>query len=59
MSEFSQLGVVLTSQGLKYAVTGARTNSSGEVDTVPTELKSDEAHAKVSHNTWVGAFLVW
>ena len=41
MSESLQLGVVLTSQGSKYAVTGARTNSRSEVDTVLTELKSD------------------
>ena len=47
------------SQGSKYAVTGAHTNSRSEVDAVLTELKSDKAHAKVTHNTWVGAFLVW
>ena len=59
MSESLQLGVVLTSQGSKYAVTGARTNSRSEVDAVLTELKSDKAYAKATHNTWAAILLAW
>ena len=53
MPEFTQPGVVLTDRGSKYAVTGACASSRAEVDAVLAELKSDKAHAKATHNTWV------
>ncbi|UWQ78083.1 YigZ family protein [Leisingera sp. S132] len=47
-----KLGVVLSDRGSKYAVTGARVTSRGEVDAVLAELKTDRAYAKATHNTW-------
>ncbi|NVK16026.1 MAG: YigZ family protein [Rhodobacteraceae bacterium] len=47
-----KLGVVLTDRGSKYAVTGARVTSRGEVDAVLAELKSERSYAKATHNTW-------
>lgn len=52
MSELTQLGVVLTDRGSKYAVTGARVTSRAEIDSVLAELKTDKAYAKATHNTW-------
>ncbi len=52
MSELTQLGVVLTDRGSKYAVTGAQVTSRAEIDSVLAELKTDKAYAKATHNTW-------
>lgn len=52
MTELTQLGVVLSDRGSKYAVTGARATSRAEVDAVLAALKSDKAYAKATHNTW-------
>jgi putative IMPACT (imprinted ancient) family translation regulator len=48
----TQLGVVLTDRGSKYAVTGAEVSSRAEVDAVLAALKQDRAYAKATHNTW-------
>ncbi|WP_293575640.1 YigZ family protein [Phaeobacter sp.] len=47
-----RLGVVLTDRGSRYAVTGAVVRSRAEIDAVLSELKSDRAYAKATHNTW-------
>ncbi|WP_052265246.1 YigZ family protein [Ruegeria sp. ANG-R] len=52
MIQLTRLGVVLSDRGSKYAVTGARVSSRADVDAVLTELKSDKAYAKATHNTW-------
>jgi len=52
MPELNKLGVVLTDRGSRYAVTGAHVTSRAEIDAVLTELKSDRAYAKATHNTW-------
>ncbi len=52
MTALTKLGVVLTDRGSKYAVSGAKVSSRAEVDAVLTELKSDRAYAKATHNTW-------
>lgn len=52
MTELTQLGVVLSDRGSKYAVTGARVASRADVDAVLAALKSDKAYAKATHNTW-------
>ena len=48
----TQLGIVLTDRGSKYAVSGGQTSSREEVDAVLKELKRDKAYAKATHNTW-------
>ncbi len=48
----TQLGVVLTDRGSRYAVSGARVTSRAEVDQVLATLKSDRNYAKATHNTW-------
>ena len=50
--ELTQLGVILTDRGSRYAVTGARVSSRAGIDAVLAELKSDRAYAKATHNTW-------
>ncbi|MEX0307133.1 MAG: YigZ family protein [Ruegeria sp.] len=52
MIQLTRLGVVLSDRGSKYAVTGALVSSRADVDAVLTELKSDKAYAKATHNTW-------
>ncbi|MBE1284230.1 MAG: YigZ family protein [Rhodobacteraceae bacterium] len=52
MTELTQLGVILTDRGSKYAVTGARVTSRAEIDAVLAQLKQDRAYAKATHNTW-------
>ncbi|WP_278923010.1 YigZ family protein [Pseudophaeobacter profundi] len=48
----TQLGVVLTDRGSRYAVTGAPVTSRGQVDQVLADLKQDRSYAKATHNTW-------
>jgi putative IMPACT (imprinted ancient) family translation regulator len=48
----TQLGVVLTDRGSRYAVSGARVTSRAEVDQVLASLKRDRSYAKATHNTW-------
>ena len=48
----TQLGVVLTDRGSRYAVSGARVTSRAEVDQVLANLKRDRSYAKATHNTW-------
>lgn len=48
----TQLGVVLTDRGSRYAVTGAPVTSRAEVDQVLAGLKKDRSYAKATHNTW-------
>ncbi len=52
MTTLTRLGVILTDRGSKYAVTGAPVTSRADVDAVLSELKSDKAYAKATHNTW-------
>lgn len=48
----TQLGVILTDRGSRYAVTGAPVTSRGQVDQVLADLKQDRSYAKATHNTW-------
>lgn len=48
----TQLGVVLTDRGSRYAVSVARVTSRAEVDQVLANLKRDRSYAKATHNTW-------
>ncbi|MCD9149510.1 YigZ family protein [Pseudophaeobacter flagellatus] len=48
----TQLGVVLTDRGSRYAVTGAPVTSRAQVDQVLASLKEDRSYAKATHNTW-------
>jgi putative IMPACT (imprinted ancient) family translation regulator len=48
----TQLGVVLTDRGSRYAVSGAPVTSRAEVDLVLAALKSERSYAKATHNTW-------
>ena len=50
--KLTQLGVILTDHGSRYAVTGATVTSRAEIDAVLAELKTDRAYAKATHNTW-------
>ncbi|MCV6585086.1 MAG: YigZ family protein [Marinibacterium sp.] len=52
MTDLTQLGVILTDRGSKYAVSGAPVTSRGDVDAALAMLKSDRAYAKATHNTW-------
>lgn len=48
----TQLGVVLSDRGSRYAVSGAEVTSRAEVDRVLAQLKTDRSYAKATHNTW-------
>lgn len=52
MTALTQMGVILTDRGSKYAVSGASVRTRTEVDAVLRQLKSDKAYAKATHNTW-------
>ncbi|CUJ85066.1 hypothetical protein RUE5091_00293 [Ruegeria denitrificans] len=52
MTAVTQLGVILTDRGSKYAVSGAAVSTRANVDAVLQQLKSDKAYAKATHNTW-------
>ena len=52
MTTITCLGVILSDRGSKYAVSGADVASREDVDAVLTQLKSDKAYAKATHNTW-------
>lgn len=52
MTELTQLGVILTDRGSKYAVSGGRVSNRDEIDSMLSNLKSDKAYAKATHNTW-------
>lgn len=52
MTGLTQLGVVATDRGSKYAVSGARVTSRSDIDAVLADLKTDKAYAKATHNTW-------
>ncbi|WP_083098012.1 YigZ family protein [Pseudophaeobacter leonis] len=48
----TQLGVVLTDRGSRYAVSGAPVTARADVDLVLAALKSERSYAKATHNTW-------
>lgn len=48
----TKLGVVLTDRGSRYAVSGAQVRNRAEIDAVLSQLKSERAYAKATHNTW-------
>ncbi|WP_420584663.1 YigZ family protein [Ruegeria sp.] len=52
MTSPTQLGVILTDRGSKYAVSGATVTTRADVDAVLKDLKSDKAYARATHNTW-------
>ncbi len=52
MTAMTQLGVILTDRGSKYAVSGGRVSSRDDIDAMLAALKSDKAYAKATHNTW-------
>lgn len=50
--QLTQLGVILTDRGSRYAVSGAQVTTRSEIDAVLKALKRDRAYAKATHNTW-------
>ena len=51
-ANLTQLGVILTDRGSRYAVSGAPVTDRADITAVLTTLKSDRAYAKATHNTW-------
>lgn len=52
MTGVTQLGVILTDRGSKYAVSGASVTTRADIDAVLDDLKSHKSYAKATHNTW-------
>lgn len=52
MTKLTQLGVILTDRGSKYAVSGASVTTRADIDAVLDALKADKSYAKATHNTW-------
>jgi len=50
--QLTQLGVILTDRGSRYAVSGAAVTTRSDVDAVIKALKRERAYAKATHNTW-------
>ncbi|OUS37976.1 hypothetical protein A9Q94_03985 [Rhodobacterales bacterium 56_14_T64] len=50
--QLTQLGVILTDRGSRYAVSGAPVTTRPEIDAVLKALKRDRSYAKATHNTW-------